>query len=111
MEKLYRFLKNFLWANVGIFCGRTVGRVWEYCAHPDLFAMQSAPWYLSIQVSAVSATLITIVLLLAMYFVGRRLGKPTKVFQLFSRSVWLWPCVPAFGWALNCSATIPMRQW
>ena len=46
MEELYGFLKTLLWANLGVFLGRTAWRVWEYNAYKDLFAMHSAPWYL-----------------------------------------------------------------
>ncbi len=85
METWHRFLKNALWANLGVFFGQTLFRVWEYHTHRDRLALQSAPWYLSIQISAVVTTLLASGLLLAMYLVGRKLGKPTSLFRLGSQ--------------------------
>ena len=53
MKKLYDFLWIAVCSCVGVFIGSSAYTFWDYRAHPGLYAMQSAPWYLSIQTRAV----------------------------------------------------------
>ena len=53
MKKLYGILKAALGCFFGVFLGMTTYTCWDYRAHPGLYALQSAPWYLSIQIHAV----------------------------------------------------------
>ena len=52
MKKLYGILKAALGCFLGVFLGMTTYTCWDYRAHPGLYALQSAPWYLSIQIHA-----------------------------------------------------------
>lgn len=71
MKKLYYILKLALWAVIGGFIGSSVYRYYDYKTHPNLYAVQSAPWYLSIQISAVFAALIVTVILIGMWVIRR----------------------------------------
>lgn len=73
MKTLYKVLNIALWAFLGTFLGSSLFRWWDYTARPGFYEMQSAPWYLSIQVNAILTAIITILLLTAMYFVKKRL--------------------------------------
>ena len=53
MKKLYGILKAALGCFFGVFLGMTTYTCWDYRAHPGLYALQSAPWYLSIQLSLI----------------------------------------------------------
>ena len=46
---------------------------WDYHAHPGLYALQSAPWYTSIQIHAVFTAVMVGVLLAGMWFLKRRM--------------------------------------
>ena len=68
MKKLYDFLGIAAWSFVGVFLGSSIYTFYDYKTHPGLYAMQSAPWYLSIQVRAVfTLALVAAVLLLRWY--------------------------------------------
>ena len=53
MKKLYTILNAAFWCFIGVFLGVSLYTCWDYRAHPGLYALQSAPWYLSIQIHAV----------------------------------------------------------
>ena len=48
MKRLDYILNTIIGAFVGAFLGHGLWRYLDYCRHPDLYAMQSAPWYTSI---------------------------------------------------------------
>lgn len=43
-----KFLTTIIWVFIGNFIGHTIFVCWDYHKSPDLYAMQSAPWYTSI---------------------------------------------------------------
>ena len=45
MKKLNHALNIIIGAFVGLFIGYAIYVVWDYNAHPQLYAAQSAPWY------------------------------------------------------------------
>ena len=53
--------------------GRDGYTCWDYHAHPGLYALQSAPWYTSIQIHAVFTAVVVGVLLAGMWFLKRRM--------------------------------------
>lgn len=75
MKKLYDFLWIAVCSCVGVFIGSSAYTFWDYRAHPDLYAMQSAPWYLSIQTRAVFTAAAVAVLLLLRWLVRQRINK------------------------------------
>ena len=68
MKKLYDLLGIAAWSCVGVFLGSSIYTFYDYKTRPGLYAMQSAPWYLSIQVRAVfTLALVAAVLVLRWY--------------------------------------------
>ena len=63
MNRLYKVLKTAVWCVIGVFLGVTGYTCWDYHAHPGLYALQSAPWYTSIQIHAVFTAVVVGVLL------------------------------------------------
>ena len=72
MKKLYGILKTALWCVVGVFLGTSIYQCWDYHAHPGLYQLNSAPWYLSILVSGAFTAVIAAVLLIVMYAINKR---------------------------------------
>ncbi len=72
MKKLYSILRIVLWSFIGVFIGSSFYKWYDYKVHPDLYAMQSAPWYLSIEINAVFTILVVIVILIIMRAVRKR---------------------------------------
>ena len=66
MKRLYSILKTLLGCLIGVFAGSSLYRCWDYAQRPELYAMDSAPWYgqilLSGTVTAVVAAILLIVL-------------------------------------------------
>lgn len=50
MKRLNAIINTIMGAFVGVFIGRGIFVAWDFYAHPERYAMQSAPWYTSILV-------------------------------------------------------------
>ncbi len=49
LKKLNTFLNVLMGSFVGVWLGSSLYRLWHYKTQPQLYAAQSAPWYLGIQ--------------------------------------------------------------
>ena len=59
-SKLNNILNILMGSFVGVFIGYGIYSVWDYKTHPDLYAMQSAPWYTSILLYGILAVAVLI---------------------------------------------------
>jgi ABC-type antimicrobial peptide transport system permease subunit len=50
MKRLNTILNTIMGAFIGVFIGRGIYVIWDFKTHPELYAVQSAPWYTSILV-------------------------------------------------------------
>lgn len=50
MKKANQILNTIMGAFVGVFIGHGIYVIWNFKTRPELYAMQSAPWYTSILV-------------------------------------------------------------
>ena len=64
MKKLYDTLTLFLECGVGVFKAR-----------PDLYAMQSATWYLPLKIQGIVTAEIAVIVLAAMWLVRKNINK------------------------------------
>lgn len=60
MKKINIIINIFIAVLIGVFIGHGVYTVWDFKTHPELYVVQSAPWYTSILIYGV----FTIILLL-----------------------------------------------
>ena len=58
---------------IGAFLGSTIYTCWDYHARPGLYALTSAPWYISIVMYGILTAIAAAVLLAAMYMVKKKL--------------------------------------
>ena len=72
-KKLYTVLKAVFWCVIGAFFGSTIYTCWDYHAHPGLYALQSAPWYLSIQIHAVFTIVVCGMLALGIWILRKKM--------------------------------------
>lgn len=72
MKKLYHILKMVLWSFIGIFIESAIYQYCDYKAHPGLYAMQSAPWYLSIQIRGIFTVMIVTAILIVMRIIKNK---------------------------------------
>lgn len=73
LKKLNGILNIIMGSSIGVFIGHSIYAYWEYRKHPDIYMMQSAPWYTSIIVySLITAIILTSTLLLK-YMIKKKL--------------------------------------
>jgi uncharacterized membrane protein len=72
-KKLYTVLKAVFWCVISAFLGSTIYTCWDYHARPGLYALTSAPWYISIVMYGILTAIAAAVLLAAMYMVKKKL--------------------------------------
>lgn len=71
MKKLYCFLRILAGCSVGVFLGSTAYTLWHYKTYPELYAMQSAPWYTSILFQGGMMVLVLILAFCSMWLIKR----------------------------------------
>ena len=75
MKRLYATLKLFLGCSIGVFLGSCIYRCLDFMARPDLYAMQSAPWYQPLMVQGLFTAGIALIVLAAMWLVRKNINK------------------------------------
>lgn len=50
LKKLNSILNIVMGSFVGVFIGHSIYKYYDYIKHPDLYMIQSAPWYTSIKI-------------------------------------------------------------
>lgn len=61
MKKLNNILNIIMGSVMGAFIGHCLGITWNFKTHPDLYAMQSAPWYTSLLVDGAFVLVVLLV--------------------------------------------------
>ena len=56
-------------------CGEMYRPYWDFKARPDLYAMQSAPWYQPLKVQGLVTAGIAVIVLAAMWLVRKNINK------------------------------------
>ncbi len=51
MERLKHFLKNLICVELGVCIGQIIQKCQDYQVHPEVYQVQSAPWYTDIYIS------------------------------------------------------------
>lgn len=75
LKELNHFLNIVIGSFIGIFIGYGTYIFWDYNAHPDLYAMQSAPWYTGIFVYGLFTIAILIVTIIIKLIIRRKLKR------------------------------------
>ena len=75
MKRSYAALKIFLGCSIGVFLGSCIYRYLDFKARPDLYAMQSAPWYQPLKVQGLVTAGIAVIVLAAMWLVRKKINK------------------------------------
>ncbi len=75
MKKLCTLLRIAIFCQLGVFLGSSLYTALDYRAHPGLYAMQSAPWYTGILLSAGVTAALVLVLLVLLAVLKQKTGK------------------------------------
>lgn len=74
LQRINRILNILIGVSVGLFLGQTLYDCWSYHARPELYAMQSAPWYTSVLVHGL-LTLAALIILALLKLILRSIQK------------------------------------
>ena len=75
MKNLNQVLDGIMGTFTGVFLGHGILEVWRYHSRPELYAMQSAPWYTSILVYGIFTVVVLavcMVIKIALKFYARK---------------------------------------
>ncbi len=61
MKTLNWILNIIIGTAVGVFIGHGIYVFWDYKVHPDLYAVQSAPWYTSILAAGIETAVVLVI--------------------------------------------------
>ena len=75
MKKVNQIINSIMGVFIGVFIGHSIYVIWNYKTHPELYAMQSAPWYTSILVYGFFTLIIIVVGILLKVIMKRFYGK------------------------------------
>lgn len=73
MKNLYRILKTLVWCFIGVFIGSSIYQYYDYKVQPGLYEMQSAPWYLSIEIRGIFTAVIVVIILVGMWIIRKKM--------------------------------------
>ena len=75
MKQLYQTLKIFWGCSIGVFLGSCIYQYYHFRTHPALYAMQSAPWYVRLEVQGLYTVVLAVILLSAMRCIRQKLDQ------------------------------------
>lgn len=73
LKRLNQIINISIGSFIGVFIGHGIYVFWDYRGRPDLYAMQSAPWYTSIIVYGLVMLVLLTVAVIAKFIIGKKL--------------------------------------
>ena len=73
LKRLNMFLNTIIGAFIGVFIGHGVYVFYDFKTHPNLYAMQSAPWYTSILLYGIVTAVILLVAIIVKLSIRQKL--------------------------------------
>ena len=78
LRKLNKIINSTIVSSVGVFIGHGIYVFCDYMTHPDLYAMQSAPWYTSILIYGIVMLIFLAVAVIAKLIIRKNIKKEKK---------------------------------
>lgn len=75
MKIIYEILKAIMWLNIGIFIGNVICEYSYRIHYPNIFAVQSAPWYVTVLPHSILTIAITVIISILMVVIKKKTGK------------------------------------
>lgn len=77
-QKIQRILNIIMGSFIGVFIGSGLNRYWHFRKYPDLYIMQSAPWYTGILVQGLFTLVLLAVCLIIKVVLIKNVGAMKK---------------------------------
>lgn len=75
LKKINSFINILIGGFIGAFIGGSIFRYLDYKNHPELFVMQSAPWYTGIQISGIALIVVLIICVLIKIIIRKKMNR------------------------------------
>lgn len=75
LKKINDLIHIFMGSFTGVFIGYAVFKYLDYKKYPDLYAAQSAPWYLSIQIAGLALAIFLMICIVIKVIIRKRLKR------------------------------------
>ena len=73
LRKVNCFLNIVIGSFIGVFIGIGIYKFWHFKTNPNLYAMQSAPWYTELLLDGVLVAVVVVVCMILKLIVRRKL--------------------------------------
>lgn len=73
MKRIYNVLWITIWSCIGVWIGYSGYEYYDYKKYPDLYAMQSSPWYLKIEILGIFMAIVVLALLILMWILKKNM--------------------------------------
>ncbi len=75
LRKLNCFLNIIIGSFIGVFIGLGIYKFWHFKTYPNLYAMQSAPWYIELLLYGSMVAVVVVVCFVLRVIIRRRMKK------------------------------------
>ena len=73
LKRLNIILNSVIGSFIGIFIAHSIYRYFDYINHPDLYEIQSAPWYTSIQIYGLAVALVVFIAIIIKFIIKKKM--------------------------------------
>ena len=73
LRKLNYFFNIVIGSFIGVFIGFGIYKFWYFKTYPNLYAMQSAPWYTELLLDGALVAVVAVVCIILKLVIGRKL--------------------------------------
>lgn len=73
LKRLDTILNCVIGSFIGVFIGYSIYKYFDYVNYPDLYEVQSAPWYTSIQIYGLVVVLIVFVAIIIKFLIKKKI--------------------------------------
>ena len=78
MKQLHKFLKIFIFLQLGSCCGRVLQMYLDFLNYPEIYAYNSAPWYTGITITVIFTAITVLITAIAYFVIGHILKKKAQ---------------------------------
>jgi len=72
-KRLNIILNSVIGSFIGVFIAHSIYRYFDYINHPDLYEIQSAPWYTSIQIYGLAVALVVFIAIIVKFLIKKKM--------------------------------------
>lgn len=73
LKRLNIILNYVIGSFIGLFIAHSIYRYFDYINHPDLYEIQSAPWYTSIKIYGLTVALIVFIAIIIKFLIKKKM--------------------------------------